>query len=1007
MILERYYENLDVLHLGTCPLRSYYIPCSTPELAMAKRPRLTSDRVQFLNGTWKFKYYKSMRDLCGTPWEDTDLAGYDDLEVPSCWQMKGYDQIQYSNTRYLIPMDPPYMPIDVPCGVYQTTFDLADTAMDTYINFEGVSSCLYLYVNGRFVGYSQVSHSPHEFDLTEFVRPGTNRLTAIVLKWCDGTYIEDQDQFRFTGIFRDVYLLRRPQNLLWDYFVKTACDFAANTATVTVETQQKGTQQPITCTLFDADGNTVASATGTGTLQLSVPNAHFWNAEDPYLYQLLLQTQGEFIGQKVGLRTVRVEKGVILFNEKLFKLRGVNRHDFSPVGGATVTYEEMLQDVTMMKQYNFNAVRTSHYPNGPEFYDLCDEYGLYVVGEADLETHGCTRSFRVEGGPNTYAILTADPRFTKSYVDRAQLLVEHNKNHASIFMWSPANETGYGINIEAALDYFTRRDDTRICNYESTFFCYLDHVPDYSKVQTYTRMYAPIETADAYFADDLVKDLGQHYAVVPAQDQSGHRLPFLQFEYCHAMGNGPGDLEDYWRCMDRNDGYTGGFVWEWCDHGIAAQKDGKTVYLYGGDHGEFPHDSNFCVDGLVYPDRRPSPGVFEYKNVMRPARFCHLGNGRFTVKNYLDFTDLADFATVEYVCTADGAEVGRGVVDLPSLPPHHTAEFQLSAAFPAGHAFIEFTLIQKVDTLWAKAGHILGFDQVEILPFEVKKIQPVPGPLDVWQDDDTVCVRGEGFCYTLSKRTGTFTQMERAGQPLFAKPMEYNIWRAPTDNDRKEKLNWEKYGYNRAIFRPYEIEIKVRAEGVEIKVPMSAGALFMQNILTFTAVYAIDGRGSVNIRMQVSRTPGMPYLPRFGVRFFLHPEEHQKFTYLGYGPGGSYADFHQAQHFGCFTASVTDYEPFIYPQENSSHWGTEWLMLGALAVKTQDQPFSFNASCYSQEQLTAAAHNFELVPEEHTVLCVDAHMSGLGSGSCGPQLAPEYQVNMEQFSFEWVLQFLK
>ncbi len=1007
MILEKYYENTDQLHVGTCPLRSYYIPCSTEEQAAAERPRLTSDRFQLLNGIWKFKYYTSVRDLKGEPWNETDFSGYDDLEVPSCWQMKGYDQIQYSNTRFLIPVDPPYMPIDVPCGLYQTSFDLEKTEGRTYINFEGVNSCFYLYVNGKFVGYSQVSHSTHEFDLTEYVTVGKNRMTVIVLKFCDGTYIEDQDQFRWSGIFRDVYLLHRPEDHLRDFFVKTVCDFENKTAKVTVETDLIGKEQPVFCTITDAEGNEVAKAEGNGTLELSISDARFWNAEHPYLYQMILKTADEVIGHKIGLRTVRVDKGVILFNEKLFKLRGVNRHDFSPVGGATVTYEEMLEDVLLMKKYNFNAVRTSHYPNGPEFYDLCDRYGLYMVGEADLETHGSGKAYKVEGGPNTYAHITADPLFTKAYVDRSQMLVEQNKNHVSIFMWSPANETGFDINIEAALEYIAKRDETRICNYESTFFCYLDHVPDYSNVETYTRMYAPIETADAYFADDLVKDLHQHYDVVPAEDQSGHRLPFLQFEYCHAMGNGPGDLEDYWQCMDRNDGYTGGFVWEWCDHGIAAERDGKTVYLYGGDHGEFPHDSNFCVDGLVYPDRRPSPGVLEYKNVMRPARFVHLGNGLFTVKNHLDFTDLADFLTVEYEFSTDGVTVKKGTVDLPSVAPHETAEFNLSAMFPEGHSFVTFNLYQKEASPWAEAGYFLGFDQIELNAFEPKKTALCAGEVNVWQDDDTVVLSGNGFSYTYSKRTGTFTQMERAGESLFVKPMEYNIWRAPTDNDRKVKALWQKYGYERTTFRPYETEVTVTEKGVTIEVPMSAGCLWMQCSIRFTAVYTIDGNGDWTIHMDVKRTEGFPFLPRFGIRLFLKPETNKKVTYLGYGPGGSYVDFRRAQKYGCYTADISQYEPFIFPQENNSHWGTEWLTLGSLRVVAGSEPFSFNASRYSQEQLDRANHNYELEEEDAAILCLDARMSGIGSGSCGPQLAEEYQVNEDEFSFDWSVQFLK
>ena len=1004
MILKNYFEDPQTLHIGTCLNRSYYIPCSTEEQALEERPRLCSDRFTLLNGEWKFKYYKSVYDLTGTPWNE-EPADYATITVPSCWQMKGYDQIQYSNVQYPIPFDPPYVPIENPCGVYQTSFELADTAMRTYINFEGVDSCFYLYVNGNFVGYSQVSHSHHEFDLTDYAVAGKNRLTVIVLKWCDGTYLEDQDKFRFSGIFRDVYLLRRPQDHLRDFFVKTSCDFEKNSAEVSVETELFGAVQAVTCILLDAKGNQVAEAKGEGTLRFSVENAEFWNAETPYLYSLLLKTADEVIGMKLGLRTVGIKNGTILFNEKLIKFRGVNRHDSSPIGGSTVTYEEMLQDVLLMKKYNFNSVRTSHYPNAPEFYDLCDRYGLYVMDEADLETHGCTKIFKKEG-QLTYALLTTTPSYEKAYVDRAEMLIERDKNRTCVFMWSCGNETGFGPNIEAMLKYGVDRDNTRICNYESTFLTYGDYQPNYENVPTYSRMYAPIETAEAYFADDLVKDLHQHYEVVPAADQSGERLPFMQVEYCHAMGNGPGDLEDYWQCMDRHDGYSGGYIWEWCDHAIATEKDGKTVYLYGGDHGEFPHDSNFCVDGLVYPDRRPSPGVLEYKNVMRPPRFTHRGNGRFKVKNYLDFTDLFTLCTVEYEFTADGVTVQKGMVELPSLAPHESAEFDLSVSLPFGHSFVCFTLRLKEDTPWAKKGYEVGFDQLEILPFEPKEQPMVSNKLHVDTDDDQIKISGENFFYTYSKRTGTFTQMKRGEKNLFTKPMEYNIWRAPTDNDRKVRVIWEKAGYDRTIFRPYETSLKLDDGAVTINVKIGAGALWLQNSLEFVASYTIDGKGDLQIHMDVARDPIFPYLPRFGVRLFLQQEEHEKVTYLGYGPGGSYQDFRCAQRFGCYTANVADYEPFIFPQENNSHWGAEWLVLGSFRVVAQKEPFSFNASCYSQEQLDKATHNYKLKPEDCTILCLDAKMSGIGSGSCGPQLAEKYQVNENEFSFDWLLQFL-
>ncbi len=997
MFLTNYYENPDILHLGTCPNRSYYIPCGDLAQAEAKRPRLVSDRVQMLNGVWKFKYYASVRDLCNAPWEDTDFAGYDDLEVPSCWQMKGYDQIQYTNVKYPIPFDPPFVPLQNPCGVYQRFFEIPETDQKIYINFEGVDSCFYLYLNGCFVGYSQVSHGNHEFDLTDFACKGQNRLTVIVLKWCDGSYLEDQDKFRFSGIFRDVYLLFRPQNHLQDFFVKTACDFEQKTAQITLETSFFGTPQPLTVFVLDGEGNRVAELTGEEVLQCTLDRVTFWNAEQPYLYSLVLQTAGECILHRIGFRAIEVRKGVVLFNRQAIKFRGVNRHDSSPYGGATVTYDEMVEDLVLMKQHNVNAIRTSHYPNAPEFYDLCDEFGFYVMDEADVETHGAMpyRSFLFEL-----------PRYYNSFLDRAVMMVERDKNRTCVVSWSAGNESGYGKGIEGELAYFKERDPSRLRHYENTVQIPEHIEADYSDIQLFSRMYAPISSVDAYFADDKVKDIRRNrYEIYPACDQSGERLPYVECEYAHAMGTGPGDLEDYWQCMNRHPGFVGGFVWEWCDHAIATQRNGKEVFLYGGDHNEYPHDGNFCVDGLVYPDRRPSPGAVEFKNVMRPARFSMQGFGKFVIRNYLDFTDLFSLCTVEYEYSDKDGVRQRGTVELPSLNPHQKAVFDLPILSDLQNGSVVFTLRLKKDMPWAKAGFLLGFEQLKTPAFSPAPIFMGGEEIAATEDEDTVTLTGKDFIYTYSKHTGTFVQMVRNGQECFVKPMEYNIWRAPTDNDRRIKELWKKYGYDRTIFRAYDTKIDVRDRMVVLSARMSAASIWMQNSLTMAVEYRIDGRGVVLIRGNVKRTGGFPFLPRFGLRLFLAPEPHQKFTYFGYGPGGSYIDFHHSQRKDRFTASVTDYEPFIRPQENRSHWDTEWVEIGGMTVQAVQKTFSFNASCYSQEQLEATKHDYELVPEEQTILCLDAKMSGLGSGSCGPQLAPEYQLDEKEFSFGFMLKF--
>lgn len=1010
MLLKNFFEDPTVLHLGTCPNRSYYVPCATEEEAGACCPRSASSRLQLLGGEWDFKYYPSVRDLKKAPWLAEDDASYDKLEVPSCWQMKGYDQIQYTNVRYPFPFDPPFVPIENPCGVYKTEFTVHAEGMRTYLNFEGVDSCFYLYVNGSFIGYSQVSHCTHEFDLTDFVREGVNQLVVIVLKWCDGSYLEDQDKFRFSGIFRDVYLLYRPQQFIRDIFVKTACDFNQKSAEITVETALHGGAFPVSCRLMDADGGEVAAEQAEGVIRLAVPNARFWTAETPYLYTLFLETAGEVIPVRVGLRKIEIQHGVVYLNETPVKFRGVNRHDSSPTGGSTITYEEMVRDLMLMKQHNINAIRTSHYPNAPVFLDLCDQYGFYLIDEADVETHGCCEMIH-EKGQDTYALLAHEPAFRESFLDRAKMMVERDKNHPCVVIWSVGNESGYGVGPEASLAYFKERDPSRLTHYERTCNRIEGDIPDYQNLDLFSRMYAPIDAVEAYFADDLVKDLSQNrYHMMPSPDQSGERLPFIQCEYAHAMGNGPGDLEDYWQCTNRHEGYCGNFVWEWCDHAIyAGQKDRKQVYLYGGDHGEFPHDGNFCVDGLVYPDRRPSPGLIEYKNVMRPVRFQYLGDRRFSMTNYLDFTDLRDFCEISYQITCDGERCQSGWLEVPSVAPHKTQEFTIPLEeIREGHCTVLFYIKLLQDQPWANRGYTMGIDEIELRPFTPKSHSLRPGALRWHEDDEFVYINGESFRYIFSKRRGAFDQLERAGEAMLHAPMEYNIWRAPTDNDRKIRQKWEEAGYHRTVFRPYSIQTEHVENGVSITAEMSAGAVYVQNSLTFSAVYEIDGEGTIQIHLDVQRDPVMPFLPRFGLRLFLAKQPNRNVKYLGYGPGGSYIDFHHGQQFGRYTAPVIQHEPFIKPQENSSHWGTEWLELGVLRVSALEQPFSFNASRYTQEQLASVRHDHELVVEkDFMVLCIDGRMSGLGSGSCGPQLSELYQVNEERFSCAFMIEFLR
>ena len=612
MIVPRYYEDLEILHENTMPARSYYIPASKRMDDLVEH-REQSDRIQFLNGIWKFRYYDSIYNVKEAFYKgEFDADGYADMKVPGLWQNAGYDSHQYTNIKYPFPFDPPYVPQDNPCGAYVYDFEYTKDikAPKAFLNFEGVDSCFYVWINGEYVGYSQVSHATSEFDVTELVKEGKNRIAVLVLKWCDGSYLEDQDKFRMSGIFRDVYILKRPENAIRDYRITTQLETEKATVNIQVEYTKN-----IETNIILEDKNGAIIATGSirenGSVKLDVVCPILWNTENPYLYTLILKTENETIVEYVGFRTIEIVNKVILFNGQKIKFRGVNRHDSDPVTGFTVGIDQIMKDLTMMKQHNFNSIRSSHYPNVPYFYQLCDKYGFMVIDEADIEAHGPFLIYRKEDTDyNRFKRwnekIADDPSWEKAIIDRVQLMVLRDKNRPSIVMWSMGNESAYGCNFEKALKWTKEFDPLRITQYESARYRNYDVTYNYENLDLYSRMYPSLEEIAEYLEKDASK-------------------PFLLVEYCHCMGNGPGDFEDYFQLIQKNDLMCGGFVWEWCDHAIdkGIAENGKRMYYYGGDHGEIVHDGNFCTDGLVYPDRKPHTGLLEYKNVYRPAR-CHM-----------------------------------------------------------------------------------------------------------------------------------------------------------------------------------------------------------------------------------------------------------------------------------------------------------------------------------------------------------------------------------------------
>ena len=1006
MIVPRYYENLSVLHENTMPARAYYIPASRRMDNLVEH-REESDRMQLLNGTWKFQYFNSIYDIQDSFFEKNyDTENFDEIQVPSVWQMAGYDTHQYTNIRYPFPFDPPYVPQDIPCGAYVHTFEYSrdEKAPKSFLNFEGVDSCFYVWINGSYIGYSQVSHMTSEFDVTDVLQDGTNTVAVLVMKWCDGSYLEDQDKFRMSGIFRDVYILKRPKEAISDYHIKTRIeDMLAK-----VEIEMKF-YSPLNVKISIEDRNGAVVALGSiaeeGTAVLEIASPELWNTENPYLYKLILETENEVIVDHIALRKIEIKDQVIYLNGQKIKFRGVNRHDSDPVTGFTINPEQITTDLTLMKQHNFNAIRSSHYPNAPFFYEMCDKYGFMVIDEADIEAHGPFMIYRKEDTDyNRFKRwnekIADDPVWEEAIVDRVKLMVERDKNRFCIVMWSMGNESAYGCNFEKALEWTKNFDPDRITQYESARYRNYDETYDYSNLDVYSRMYPALSEIQEYL------------------DKDGSK-PFLLVEYCHSMGNGPGDFEDYFQMIQDNDKMCGGFVWEWCDHAIAhgTAENGKTIYAYGGDHGEEIHDGNFCMDGLVYPDRTVHTGLLEYKNVYRPARVISYNkeSGELVLHNYMDFDDLKDYVKISYELTQDGLVISKGILPEFSVAPHGEGKTNLKINVPEnGKCYLKLIYHLKKELPLLDEDHILGFDEIEVSKEDTKcklaeKWIPktvVDSELQVNENDTQIHIKGREFAYTIDKRTALFTEMKFAGREYLNHPMELNIWRAPTDNDMYIKSEWKKAHYDKAYTRAYTTEVVQGKHGVKITSHASVVAETVQKILDVTITWKIEAAGKIDADIAVTKDDEFPDLPRFGVRMFLD-KKLSAVRYFGMGPQESYCDKHQAASHGLYRADVGDlHEDYIRPQENGSHYDCEYVELNNSRygiVASAEKAFSFNASYYTQEELEKKTHNYELIESDSVVFCVDYALNGIGSNSCGPVVLEQYRFDDVLFRFQFTL----
>lgn len=1017
MLIPRHYETLDILHENTMPERAYYVPASAATNS-GRTDRNASDRFCLLSGSWLFRYYDSVYDLDEHFLEpDYDKSSLETVPVPGVWQNYGFDTHQYTNVRYPFPFDPPYVPQDNPCGIYHVTFDYEtdEAAPCAYLNFEGVDSCFYVWLNGAYIGYSQVSHATSEFDVTKYVQDGSNTLSVLVLKWCDGSYLEDQDKFRMSGIFRDVYLLKRPENGVFDYFVTTTPSVSeTKAASVTIRLKYFHKIVPTTLTIYDADGTNLASTivdSSTDTtdgeypihVTLPIEHAVCWNPESPYLYTLTIQTEHEVITERVGIRDISITNRVVHVNGTAVKFRGVNRHDSDPVTGSAIDIEQIKKDLRLMKQHNFNAIRTSHYPNSPLFYELCDEYGFFVIDEADIEAHGPTELFYQQDDWETKRrhwneTIADNPDFAPAILDRVKRCVHRDKNRPSVVIWSMGNESAFGCTFERALQWTKDFDASRLTHYESALHRNPDKTYDFSNIDLYSQMYASLDEIKAYLAGNPDK-------------------PFLLCEYCHAMGNGPGDLEDYFELFQKHDMLCGGFVWEWCDHAIDKGKaeNGKTMYFYGGDHGERIHDGNFCMDGLVYPDRTPHTGLLEYKNIHRPLRVTAFDQqtGTLTLHNYMDFTNPRGTITIGWQLSCDGILADTGHIDTPAIPPHEERTVSLSLTVPAkGRTYLTLFYYTANDSFLIPGDFTLGFDE---LPLEnedstnqvrhslLRHLNTDAAPIQTTENAHSITLNGNQFVYVFDKRTGMLKEMTFGGRKFLNRPVGINIWRAPTDNDRHLNFEWMRAHYDWASERAYHMTCESTDTETILSASLSLCAPTIQRIMEIDAVWTVKHTGELSLSLSCRRGEEFPELPRFGLRLFLD-ESLNQVTYYGIGPCESYCDKRHAGRHGLYTSPVCSlHEDYIRPQENGSHFDCDYVITESASyglVATANRAFSFNASPYTQEELTEKQHNYELVPCGSTVLCLDYAQNGIGSASCGPELLPQYRFDETAFDFE-------
>ena len=934
----RHYENPRFTSENREAPRSYYIPGGRSE-------------YQLLNGQWRFAYYPVEADVPDA------IESWDIIPVPSCWQIHGYDSPNYTNINYPYPCDPPYVPDDNPCGIYERELELGEKWGRVYFVFEGVASCAYLYINGSYVGFTQGSHLQAEFDITDFVRQGSNTVRVKVLKWCCGSYLEDQDFFRFNGIFRDCYVLQRPMGHIRDV------EMIPNDRSIDIAIEGAARVRVL------AGDRVLTEAEMEGKFSYAPEEPVLWNAEKPFLYTVELERDGEVISLKAGLRSVAVsDRYELLVNGVSVKLHGVNHHDTSKYRGWCLSDDEIRQEMGVMKDLNINCIRTSHYPPTPRFLQLCDELGFYVILETDIETHGFLRrlpnvDYRYDVESNAWPCTM--PEWKEEHLERMRRMVETFKNHPSAIMWSTGNENCYGPNHVAMIRWTRQRDGSRLIHCEDA-----SRKGEIHSADVYSRMYCCLEEMEKF------------------ANMGDIDMPVFLCEYSHAMGNGPGDVYDYNELFDRYPKLIGGCIWEWADHVVTV--DG--VQKYGGDFpGELTNDGNFCCDGLVFADRSLKAGSLEAKAAYQPIRTRLEGNV-LSVYNRLDFTDLSEYRFTWWI-EADGQILSSQEMVL-SAAPHSTVEvgIEIPDIICRYGAHLN-TRLERDGKEYASTQHPL--------PCTVLKEEEGPAAV-LWEDPHNIFASGEHFRYTFSKHYGMFTSILVDGEEQLAGRPRLSACRAPIDNERYIRylwlnLNeWQGENLNTAFSKIYDCGI----EDGQIRVRGSVAGVSRAPFVRYELRVRISEQGKIDFDLDADIRKDAIWLPRFGYEFEL-PESADAFTYYGCGPAESYCDLRHAGSVGLYhSGAAREYVPYVRPQEHGNHTAARMLKIGKL-VFTAEESFEINVSRYSTDALIAAEHTDELVADGKTHVRIDYKVSGIGSSSCGPELEKKYRLSEKKIRFRF------